>query len=108
MLGLLVIYFIGKAFYKLAGQHNRNEWGYAILGVVAYYVSAFIGGIILVIAYELLEMGNIDEVSDQVIGLLALPFGLLGCWGTYKLLENRFEGSPFESDPDILDDEFTM
>ena len=34
MLGLLLIYFIGKYFYDLAAEFEKNKWLYAILGVV--------------------------------------------------------------------------
>ena len=39
MLGLLLIYWIGKKYYELATEHNRSPWGYAILGVFVYYFS---------------------------------------------------------------------
>jgi hypothetical protein len=35
MLGLILIYFVGKAFYDLAGLHGKSQWGFAILGIVS-------------------------------------------------------------------------
>ncbi|MFT7606662.1 MAG: hypothetical protein ACI8VT_004265 [Saprospiraceae bacterium] len=107
MLGLVLIYFIGKYFYELAQRFDKNGWGYAILGVASYYIGSFIGGIILVLCYEFLAVGSIDGINDFALGLIALPFGLLACWGTYKLLERNFSNAPTDTlHPDILDDEF--
>ena len=47
MLGILLIYFIGKSFYTLAETHNRSRWTFAIIGIVTYYASLFLGAIIL-------------------------------------------------------------
>ncbi len=44
MLGLFLLYFIGKIFYQLAEAHNKNKWVFAILGVIAYYAGTFLGG----------------------------------------------------------------
>jgi len=42
MLGLLLIYFIGKYFYDLAILHEKSKWGWAVIGVVSYYAEGFI------------------------------------------------------------------
>ena len=107
MLGLVLLYFVGKAFYQLADKNERpNSWAYAILGIVSYYFGAFLGGILLAICYELLEIGNIDTIDDRMLGFLALPFGIIACWLTYKYLENLFTRKASISDSDLLDDDF--
>lgn len=75
MLGILLIYFIGKYFYRLAEKFNQNKWLYAILGIVTYYVGTFVGGIILAIFDELLTM-EINWENNFALGLLVLPFGI--------------------------------
>ncbi len=35
MIELVLIFFVGKAFYDLAGRHKKHQWGFAILG--SYY-----------------------------------------------------------------------
>jgi len=104
MLGIILIYFLGKAFYDLAGIHDKHQWGHAILGVVSYYVGTFIGGIAIVLSYELFLEGNIDDLDDFLLGLMAVPFGLLVCWVTYKILERRWNNQVVRDDhEDILD-----
>ena len=105
MLGLILIYFIGKAFYDLAGSYDKHQWGHAILGVISYYVGTFIAGVFIAIAYELLGNGTIDDINDYLLGIMAVPFGLLMCWATYKILERRWDNQVVKNRDDILDDD---
>lgn len=89
MLSLLFIYFLGRPFYTLALKHNQKTWLFPILGVVVYYVSSLLSGVFLGVLSVLLSLG-LENMSDTVLGLLTIPFGLLGCWGFYKLLEHKW------------------
>ena len=91
MLGILLIYFIGKYFYTLAGKYGKNQWGYAILGIASYYLGTMILGIILAIGFEIWSTTSIDEINDVVLNFIALPFGLISCYIAYKLLENHWK-----------------
>src|SRR5690242_12351360 len=104
MIGLLLIYWIGKAFYDLAGLNGKSQWGFAIFGVVVYYAGSFLGGIALAIfSLSVLEI-SIEGTSEILLGILAIPFGLLATWALYKLLQRPWENKPkrMVSD-DILD-----
>jgi hypothetical protein len=90
MLALILIYFVGKAFYDLAGVHGKGQWLYAILGVGSYYGSQFVAGIFIAIGYELF-IGSVEEINDVVLSIVALPIGILACWGFYRLLKSRWE-----------------
>lgn len=90
MLSLLFIYFLGKSFYTLAGKHKQNAWLYAILGVLSYYVATFLFAFIL-IGLELLFSLGFENFSDRTFSFITIPFGLLGCWGFYKLLEHKWK-----------------
>ena len=90
MLGLILIYFIGRSFYRLAEQFNKNRWLFAILGIVAYYAGTFIGGLILGIVDGFLGLGfNWD--NDLSLGLIALPFGVLMTYVFYVLLKRNWK-----------------
>lgn len=91
MLGLLLIYFVGKKFYDLADTYNRSKWGFAILGILSYYGGIFFGGVVIAILYEINMEGAIDNLSDTVLGLMGLPIGILACWGFYKILESNWK-----------------
>ena len=90
MLGIFLIYFIGKKFYDLAGEYNQNKWLYAILSIIVYYATTALFGIILGILIVVFELDfNIE--NNIGINLLAIPIGLLGIWGFYVLLQSRWK-----------------
>ncbi|MGD1842133.1 MAG: hypothetical protein ACFB0B_14735 [Thermonemataceae bacterium] len=91
MVGLVVIYFIGKAYYTLAEEYKQSKWTYAVAGVAVYYLGSFLGGITWGIIFEIYEEGYIDTVDDLMLGLLSLPFGIATCLGSYKLLKQRWQ-----------------
>ena len=92
MLGLLLIYFIGKYFYKLSEEYNQNKWLYAILGIVVYYATGFCLGIGLGIIDLIFEL-NLDYDNMFGINLLSIPFGIAACYGFYYLLKRKWEKS---------------
>lgn len=104
MIGLVLLYFVGKAFYDLAGLNNKGQWLYAILGVGSYYAGLIIGSILIAVGYELF-IGSVDEVNDTLLSILALPIGVLACWGFYRILKNSWEKQPTSSgsEEDALD-----
>jgi len=104
MIGLLFIYFIGKAFYDLAELHGKSRWGFAILGVASYYVGTFVGGILIFFVYEWGMSKSLEGVGDVALGFMALPAGVLSCWGTYRLLRSQWSNrTTFTASEEILD-----
>jgi hypothetical protein len=104
MIGLVLLFFAGKAFYKLAGQNNRSRWGYAILGVVSYYGGLLLGGVIIALVYELALDGSVDDIDDRLLSAMAIPIGILTCWALYKFLESQWSKPKTDSYPEgVLD-----
>ncbi len=102
MLGLILIYFVGKAFYALAEKHGKQKWLYAILGVLSYYFGIFSAGIALG-AVEALNPDIMLPDNDLVLSLMTLPVGVLFCWGFYRLLKYNWEKSKHNISEDLLD-----
>ncbi|MEL6650056.1 MAG: hypothetical protein AAFP02_02595 [Bacteroidota bacterium] len=102
MLGLVLLYFIGRYFYYLAEDYGKSKWGFAILGVISYYAGTFLFGITFGIFYEIFGSGSIEDFSDIAIGLMALPFGIATCAGLYYLLK-RIWSKEEKFDPTIID-----
>ena len=90
LLGLILLYFAGKAFYDLAAEHRRSKWLFAILGIVSYYAGLYFGAFLIGIGYALLYREIPDNGNEMVLGLLAIPIGVLVCWGFYKILERQW------------------
>ena len=95
MIGLLLviflIYYIGRAFYELAFEFDKHQWGYAILGVVCYYAGTFVGGLILVVGAGFIFELDITTYPDLAINLMSMPFGFLACWGLYRILKSHWQ-----------------
>ena len=85
------MYFIGKSFYTLAADYGKHQWGFAILGVVTYYACTFTFGILLGIAMAFYDLDALERMSDFVLGLIAVPVGLLGALGLYYILKAVWE-----------------
>jgi hypothetical protein len=105
MFGIFLLYFIGKAFYTLAQEHQKNKWGFAIAGVVSYYAGIIIGEILIALVYELVLNGSVDSISDIALSLMALPIGIASCWGLYTLLKRNWSKSTITTNNDALDGE---
>lgn len=77
MLGILLLYFVGKAFHTLAKQYDKESpWKYVVGGLASYY-----GGLILG-AFSIGLIGteagmDIEGMSDLALGVMSIPFGVL-------------------------------
>lgn len=89
MLGLVLIYWIGKYFYQLAEKYHQNKWLFAILGVVVYYVSQIIVGIVMAILNELFALGI--DFDNFGVSLLGIPIGALFTYLFYIVLEKNWK-----------------
>ena len=99
MLGLILLYWIGKYFYKLAEEYDKSKWGFAILGVVVYYSGILLFGILVGIYYGLFLPEELETLNETLIGLISIPFGILSCYLLYKYLEKKWKkNSPLEND----------
>lgn len=92
MLGLLFLYFVGKYFYRLAEEFNKNKWLFAILGIIVYYVGTFIGGTLLVVLDGLIGIG-FDWDNNLALGLIALPFGIAAAYLFHFILRKQWKKS---------------
>lgn len=110
MIGLFLIYFIGKSYFDLAIKNDKNKWLYAFLGVLIYYGSAYLFAILLSAVISATGHDEfLDSLSDLKLGLMSLPIGILSVVGVFKLLEKKWSGSkPFNSNhhEKVLDDLF--
>lgn len=101
MLGLLLIYFIGKAFYDLADKYEKSKWVFAILGVVSYYAGTILFGVVA----ALIDNGNwILRQNDIVIMVVSIPIGLITCSILYFALKHNWKKNAVS--PDELLEEF--
>ena len=94
MIGLLFIYWIWKGFTNLALEYGKNKWKYFFIGIGSYYGSSILVGILFgisVVLFKGVDAAAGEDYNNGGWNLVFLFFGGLGCYGTYKLLENRAE-----------------
>lgn len=103
MLGLILIYFVGKAFYELAGLHDKSQWLYAVLGVGSYYLGIILTGFLLGILLELGALLFLADLDEMILGFICIPFGVLSCWGLYSFWKKSWAKESSVGSSDLLD-----
>lgn len=103
MLEILLVIYIGRWFFNLAQKHNKNKWLVGILGALSFYAFILISGFLMGIIFAAIEYNAFFELPDIVIGILCIPFGLLGTWGLYRILKSNWERQPLASER-VIDD----
>ena len=98
MLGIILLFWIGKKFFKLAENYEKSKWGFTILGIVTYYAGTLLFAVILLVLVEVFSSGYLDDVNDRVIDLICMPFGLLSCYILYKYLDKIWK----KNDPRVI------
>ena len=91
MLGLVLIYSIGKYYYNLAVAHEKNKWLFAMLGVASYYAGAFIFGILLELILQLCFDSSVAGLNEFSLALIALPFSIGTTALVYHLLKKNWQ-----------------
>jgi hypothetical protein len=102
MLGLLLIYFVGRAFYRLAETHKRSKWLFAILGVLTYYVTQFVFGFV-VFSYMIANGSVLTSGLELGITLIGILVGAAGVGLFYYLLKRAWEKNPKNNNEELLD-----
>lgn len=107
MIGLVLIYYLGKQFYELAELYNKNKWLFAVLGVVIYYSGTLLFGLLLGFWAGFTGNLSVFDTSDLVLGLMGIPLGLLSAWLFYFLLKKNWSKTKVVySDDELLDSNF--
>ncbi len=107
MLGLLLLYFIGKNYHRLALEHQKKSWPWVVAGIVFYYLGTLLLGALLGLYCAVRQLDFDSTFSSQIgLSLIALPAGLISTALFYWILKKKWEKQALskENNPDILDD----
>ncbi len=107
MLALILIYFIGKAFYTLAREYGRHQWGMAIAGVAVYFFGQLLLGFVLGIIVGVDESGSFIGINDFALGIVGAGVGGVCTWIFYEVLKRKWASNPKHIDYELLDDDLT-
>lgn len=103
---LIITVLIGWAFYRLAHDYYRSEWGFALLGggvfIAGHVVFSFITGIVLALT------GNADVLLTSggviLITIVVLAIDFIACGILYALLKRSWSKNPKnQKGNDIID-----
>ncbi len=102
MLGLLLLFFIGKYYYELAQDYYKHRWLYGVLGIVIYYMGTFAGGFIIGFLAVLFDW-SLNWGNTTALGLLVLPFGIILAYVVYVLLKKKWKKETIKVKDEIQD-----
>ncbi|MEM6344809.1 MAG: hypothetical protein AAF927_13040 [Bacteroidota bacterium] len=86
MLLYIVLFIVGRFFYKTANDNDKNGWAHGILSIVVFFIGTNVASILIVLAFSAFADDATDLPGEFSLIFMALPFGFLACWGLYKLL----------------------
>ncbi len=104
MLGLIPLFFIGRWYYQLAHEFNKERWGYAFLGVgiaiAAQILFGFVTGFIAALTDNLQWLDN-----PLIISLIAFAFAITCVVIVYNMLKRSWKKTAEveKSNPNLLD-----
>jgi len=104
MLGLIPLIFIGRWYYQLAHEYNKNRWGFAILGVGIAIVSQVLFG--FVTGFIAAATGNLQWLDNPIIiSLIALGFAVICVVIVHNLLRKFWKKALDieNTNPNLLD-----
>jgi len=97
MLGLILVFFVGRAFYNLAKEFNKTPWLYVIIGIGSYYLGIIIYSLAVGLLVGIFNPDLLEGSFSIVIGLTAIPFGVLACYLYYSMLKKDWSKRPKSS-----------
>ena len=93
MLGIILLFFIGKYFYKLAEKYDKNRFGYGALGIITYYAGTIIFALLFGIIGEVIKPGYLDTMNEYALGLISITFGLAASYILYMYFKKEWKKS---------------
>lgn len=92
MLGVLLLVFIGRYFYELANEFDKDhKWLYPIIGIAAYYAGIFFFGLLLAIIIEFISPNFLNDSNELFFGFMVAPFGVLCTYIIYRLFKKNWQ-----------------
>ena len=100
MLGILLLFWIGRSFYKFAKDNGLNHILWVIISIASYYTAQFLVGIVI----AFIDPSLLDNYG--AIMLIGLISGFSGVGIAYLSMKNAAKNKVSStSDSDILDED---
>ncbi|WP_439128471.1 hypothetical protein [Polaribacter sp.] len=80
ILSYIFLFYVGFYFYRLAENHQKNKWLFAIIGIITYLLSLFIYPLYLRLFYK-------EEILDINLVLVSLKSFLIALISLFILFQ---------------------
>ncbi|MFT6244027.1 MAG: protein-S-isoprenylcysteine O-methyltransferase Ste14 [Salibacteraceae bacterium] len=104
MLGLLIIYWVGKWYFTLAEKHNKSKWLYAVLGALVYVTILITSPFLVVLIAFLVGADGTLELPQITLSLMGILIGLIATWALRAILKRQWENTLEAPEGELLDD----
>lgn len=99
MLGIIIIYWIGRKYYDLAVRCNKSPWSWAIYAILIFYGSQIMFGVLV----ALFSPETNFETNEVILNILGIAISGIVWFSVYKLLEKRWEKIDPNTYEDLID-----
>lgn len=96
---MILIFFIGIAFYMLAWKYDKNKILYIAIGIGTALVTQFVVGLVYAMAYRPTQIEL--ENSEMQISVLAGIFSIAVVIIVYTLLKKKFQKKQDQQEAEI-------
>ncbi len=106
MIEIVAVILIGKYFYNLADKYEKSKWGYTVLGIISFYGTVFLCGVIYAFwffAQAENQFATEDDMSTLLVTFISLPIGIGVAYLLYFLLERNWKKNFVSNKPSIDD-----
>ena len=73
IIGCIFLFYLGFYFYRLAENHKKNRWAFAILGLVTF----FFGYLMYILYYRIFIFEGVDNFTYSEISFKSFVSGFV-------------------------------
>ncbi len=112
MIGYILLFFAGRAFYLLAKEHDRKGWVYGLYSVLVFFGTQLILGILVFGIWASVDLDALVRWAQsavyqpgRLIDLVGSIVGFIAMRVFYMQLKKRFLNPKHSQvfDPEVLD-----
>lgn len=78
----IFLFYVGFYFYRLAENHKKNKWVFAILGLITF----FFGNFLYVLYFRLFNGEDVDELTFPKVGEKSFLLGFIFAFILFQIL----------------------
>lgn len=101
---MIVIIAIIIAFVNKAGELGLNKFLWGAIGFAAYFLTQFIAGIVMAIAFDMMGR-RIEDLSELTLNLIGIVVGAICAYLAYQQMPKYAQKDHQTLEDDLLDED---